>query len=788
MNIRLTIIAAAATAAASIALYPLIAGAAWFWAGAGAIVVTATVGALTRLRVIPAVACLLAVLAAEFLYLNALFAGPQSWARLVPTPASTDHLGWLLSQAMTEASRYAPPVPAHHGVVLLAAGGTGLAAAATDLLAVRLHRPAIAGLPLLVLFCVPLTTGAGPRGLAAATVFCIAVAGYLALLSADGRQRLRLWGRVVRTWYSRNRGRDPDTRQLSASGRRIGLAAVLIALCVPLVLPVVPHRLFASSGGVGSPFGTGPVSLPQPLVQLNNDLHASKRRVVLTYHTSDASPPYLQVYVLSRLGTNAWTLVQPAHTVPLGRGTLPAVPGMSAHASSAQVHETISTSGDLVGEALPVPYAPRSLNVPGRWTVGRNSLTVFSAGTRLAGLRYTVTSRVPSPTPQELINAAPPPSAVLTYLTYPSVFTQLQGLANRITAGRTTALGKAVALQDWFRAPGRFTYTLNVSEPRKAGDLIKFLTKTRRGYCQQFAFAMAVLARLVGIPSRVVVGYTQGTYLGQDTWTVTTADAHAWPELYFPGFGWLGFEPTPGGIPGDGGQATATVPSYAFLPVSSGSGNGSTPQSQAGGSSQRATAGRHLPATDHGLQQGQAGQGAHHPAGTPPVGLLVIVLAGLVLVTPRATRSITRRRRWLMAGDDTRRAHAAWNEFCDDLADHRIIRRPSETPRAVARRLSRTVDLADGERQALGRITRAEERACYATAPVPSASLRADVATLRRAVARASAPSVRWAARALPPSVLTRARTALRNSQGLVGWADAVRARSLRRGGARAGN
>ena len=114
-----------------------------------------------------------------------------------------------------------------------------------------------------------------------------------------------------------------------------------------------------------------------------------------------------------------------------------------------------------------------------------------------------------------------------------------------------------MALQRWFTESGKFTYSLNVHQPDTAKALIDFLTKDRQGYCQQFAFAMAVLARLLDIPSRVAVGYTEGSPIGHDRWDVRTSDAHAWPELYFQGAGWLRFEPTPSG---SDGQATASQP------------------------------------------------------------------------------------------------------------------------------------------------------------------------------------------------------------------------------------
>jgi hypothetical protein len=117
--------------------------------------------------------------------------------------------------------------------------------------------------------------------------------------------------------------------------------------------------------------------------------------------------------------------------------------------------------------------------------------------------------------------------------------------------------------------------------------------------------------------------------------------------------------------------------------------------------------------------------------------LVVIVVLGVAAVTPLAVRSFTRRRRWFRAADDTGRAHAAWLEFRDDLTDHRIASRASESPRALAGRLGPSLGFTAAEREALQRIASAEERARYARIPVASAQLHSDVATVRRAMGKA---------------------------------------------------
>jgi len=780
MNHRLTVTAAVATVLASVALYSLISRTGWFWAGLGAVIVTAAVGTLTRLRTLPVIVCYLAVLAGLFLYVNLLFAGPQSFLGLIPTPASAHHLFVLAQRANSQMANYAPPVPATHGILVLSTAGIGIVAATTDLIAVRLRRPAIAGLPLLVLFCVPLTTTVKPGWVGDVVVFSLGITGYLALLSAEGRERVRLWGRLVNTWPGRSEAKGPDTRQLTAAGRRVGFATVVLALFVPLILPGLQHHRIFPGHTVGTGGGTsGPLSLPEPLVQMNEQLHMTHPEPILTYHTASSAPPYLQVYVLSTLGKTAWSLAQPSASAEVGSGTLPAVPGLASTTRALTVHETITLAPAMRGgrhqlNYIPVPYAPRSMDVTGDWRVDKNSLSVFTASTPLAGLHYSVTSRDIDPAPQQLRQAPAPSPSEQTYLIVPPQYQRLLPLTKRITARQNDAYSKAVALQEWFTQAARFTYSLDVPQPQGAAGLYNFLTKSRRGYCQQFAFAMAVMARLLGIPSRVVVGYTQGIPQGDDRWLVKTSDAHAWPELYFKGAGWLRFEPTPISSSEQNGQATASAPAYSVPPLS---GVGPSPQPSASTPTQSAqpkttpSRGRlGPPIKELGGSNGRGGG----TSGALPVALVVVAVLAAAAAAPRAARSITRRRRWFKAADDAGRAHAAWLEFRDDLTDHRIACRASETPRALARRVSASLGFAAAERDAAQRIARAEERARYATTPAASAQLRGDVTTVRRALAKACRLPARYVAMALPASALAPVRTALTNALDVFGWMDVI--------------
>ena len=195
MNLRLTLTSAVAVILASVSIYPLIQNASWFWAGIGAVIAVAIAGVATRLpplqaavatsvlalvaviplltgpnwglrvlgaiaiaitaasrprlRLLQVLACPIAYASALLIYLNAVLAARLSIAGLIPTRASLSYLSSLVSQGFAE-RYFEPPVPSTPGIVLVAAAGIGLMAAATDLLAVRLRSPAIAGLPLLL--------------------------------------------------------------------------------------------------------------------------------------------------------------------------------------------------------------------------------------------------------------------------------------------------------------------------------------------------------------------------------------------------------------------------------------------------------------------------------------------------------------------------------------------------------------------------------------------------------------------------------------------------------------
>lgn len=841
---RLTVAAAIATIMAAISLYPLFVGITWFWAGVGAAIVVAGVGTLTRLRRLPVVVCLAAGILGLVLYLNLAFEAGWSYGHLLPTLSSLRHLGGLVRTGLNESAKYAPPAPQMSGLLLLASGGIGIVALLTDLIAVRMRSVALAGIPLLLLVTEPFTVSASRSWVGTLIAFCLGTSGYLGMLAAESRQRIRDW-EPPRPGTSGG----PDTSALSAAGRRVGLTSVVLALCLPLFIPGLHDtRLLGGQpgiGGRGGAGGSGAPGFPSAQAALSQELQSGTPQPVLSYrHTlssGSATPQYLQLYALDELtDTAAFQLSDAPAQALTATGELPVPPGLTGispagptgpatpygpvvattvHISPSIQQATATVDGKTVW-VLPVPY-PAFKVVPsaGTWQATRTGLMVYSDNTQVAGLDYSLQSLDEQPAESALEAAGPPPADIARdYESLPASYRQEPGLkafATGITAGYNDSFEKALALQKWFDGGG-FSYTLKAPSIGTAAQLATFIEATKKGYCQQFAVAMAVLARFLGIPSRVAIGFTSGKRQLDGSYLVTTHDAHEWPELYFSGFGWLRFEPTP---TGPAGQGSATTPSYSTLrPLSVG--GAAPPTLPTAGPSARASGRALAPGNVFGEVPTGGQSTIHKRSGVTPWEIFGLVVAGLLvvgLVAPALARLAIRRRRWGRAtrGGDTDLAHAAWRELQDDLIDYQAGYSPSESPRAIGTRLRTHMqadlspDLAvtagprpeaahawepglpddvladsrDGARRhhgqaglaALERITMAEERARYSARPVSGNTLRRDSAEFRRALAATMPRRARWRARVLPLSVLSP------TADGVSQAADALGSFRLRR-------
>jgi hypothetical protein len=299
---------------------------------------------------------------------------------------------------------------------------------------------------------------------------------------------------------------------------------------------------------------------------------------------------------------------------------------------------------------------------------------------------------VPTYRPDELRAASTEiPSSVRADLAAPGLSANARAIARQVTAGATTPYDKAMALQAYFRDTSRFTYDTTVNFANDDNAIDTFL-RVRRGYCQQFAGTFAALARSVGLPTRVAVGFTQGENDPTDPtrYEVKGGQAHAWPEVYLGQYGWVPFEPTPGrGAPGEA--------SYLGIPPAQNDNPGgnvspTTPKTNTTPSTAPPTVSTAAP--DNKLKTEPTPTTSSHHSGIDvaswmsAIALVLLLAALLYAVAVPALYAWSRRRRRALAHDPATRVKVAWLESEEALALVGTARRPDETAREFAERAS----------------------------------------------------------------------------------------------------
>ena len=778
---RLSLCAAAATALTCSVLFSIFLGARWVPALLGVVVVVASFSALGRWLRLPAALGPVFTAAGLAMYVTAVFASSAAIGRILPGPAALRVLRTRVDGGFADIQALAPPVPSDSGVLLITVLGVAAVALAVDVLAATLRRPPLAGVPLLALFAVP--AALSPQG-SGVVPFALSVSGYLLLLGADNQDRVARWGRPLRTTAqldalsrltSASYAEEPPT---AAMGRRIGLGAIGLALLVPVLIPGLHVGYLGGTGGSGVGPGGGhgsSVTTYNPIVRLRDQLTATRTTVLLRVRTAGGNPNgYLRMAALDVFDGSTWSQgslrasrsdrVSAPSALPH-----PALPGPTTRAS-------VAVSTDLVARWLPLPYQPTSISIQGDWRYENRTGTVFSTRDTTRGQTYTVSSAQLSANPTTLDKAQLAPAdqpAFSAYVSYPRnlprvIRDTVDGIVSQAKA--TTPYQQAVAIQDYFRS-GRFTYSLRVPAGNSDDAVVNFL-QARRGFCEQFAATMALFARMEGIPARVAVGFTYGERAADGEYVVTTKDAHAWPELYFPGAGWLPFEPTP-----VAGRAQTVPPAYT-------GGGGTTGAAASSDLAVRSQQRGSLQDRRFGNRDEEAGGSV--PAASPKARTatfstrwrwtVAAVGAASLLLTPALIRVAARRRRWRRVRSaawpamPTAAAHAAWQDLREDAHDFGLPWPASASPRGAAAWLRARVTLPLVAATALDMLVRAEERASFrpdgregmagATAGLPAAELRAAAATVRAALVRHAGPRRRWRARLAPSSALESLRVA----------------------------
>ena len=637
---------------------------------------------------------------------------PGTLIGIIPTFDTFRELGNLASAAQDIIIEEQAPVAAAKPVVLVIASSFGLLVIVADVLLQRRHAASGIGLLLLSVFATPaLISGDTPS----MWLFVVVAALWLVIL----RSRTALGGALAR------RQRGPAVV--------LATAALAASIAFPLVSPDV--SAVATSWGKPPPavFGRG----INPMLELGQNLRRNGTTTALTYTTGLPEAPYLKVATLRNFTGKTWKPgTNQQFAAPEGEEAIKAL-GIKV-----EKELTTITIRQLKTTMLPLPYPMTKVTgLKGKWLDGFG-LTMISTDDDTRGQKYSVTSLDIQPTATQMRAITTSPSDLLLQeeTKLPDKTPALiEETARKVTEGATNEYDRAVALQDYLRNTGGFAYseTAPVADGYDGNgvDVIAEFLKKKSGYCVHFSSAMAVMARTLGIPSRIAVGYAPGSVVGikdgQNQYEATSDDLHAWTEIYFNGIGWVGFEPTP-----SIGSATSFR--------EPGSPSTSTDEGEVTSSPRGAVREETNNVDSTGATTSEASQ-------TAPRTALITFAALLLLVgIPALLRWARRRWRFSRAGSSV---EPLWRELEDTARDFGVPFSPTDTPRGFATRLG----ARDGiDHEALNRLLQRIERARFARTAVHEGDGIDDLRSVIDSLADGASRKERWRALALPRSLAGR--------------------------------
>jgi transglutaminase-like putative cysteine protease len=759
------VVAAVAILLGSLALTPVFSSAAWLPPVAAAVVVVLAGGlllraggpavwaSLTRNRPLPRVVRGLGVTAVPVgqllllaCLLTALYAPDRSFAGILPTRTSVRQLVGVMVDGTAEMREQATPALALTGLLALTTLFVGLVAVAADLLAVAGGVPALAGVGVLVLACVPVVTTSGGIGLVAlaapATAFAL-------LLWADQHRRLPARGRSGGALLGAG----------VVAAIRTGVAALLVGIVIGALVPILREGSLATGlgGGTGNSTGT---SL-DPVAALQGQLTLPEPVPLLRLDTEVTDPGYLRAVALDQYDSeNGWTLSN------LDGETSIADDDRLAPLPLEQVGRPVSAQIRMLqhdDRFLPLPFSPLSVRLedadPDDWRFDPGTGTVFGRNVTTSDLIYDVSAVEPRPAPARLAAASPLldfSDVQERFTALPPLPAEVTNLVASVTAGAGGPYERVRRIHDFLtdRSNG-FIYSLSTEPGTSGDDLVDFL-RLKRGYCEQYAGTMAVMVRATGVPARVALGYTPGSVERGGTRLITSDDAHAWVEVYFDGLGWVPFDPTP--------IAAGRAVDLPWAPRASTQDNAE--QSPGAPVPTAPTTGA-APRTDRaGEAVPQASPDRQATGALAPVlagAGLALLVAGL-LAAPAMVRALQRRRR---VAEGT--AGALWDELTATALDLGVRLNPARTPRQTAGELVSLLGKSGAgapASEAVQRLAREEEAASYGREsssarrvahPDSVLALRMVRRAMQRSVSRRSRLLARW----WPTSLMSGAATRL---------------------------
>ncbi|MBO1755247.1 DUF3488 and transglutaminase-like domain-containing protein [Allobranchiibius sp. CTAmp26] len=661
-----------------------------------------------------------------------------------------DHLDTSLPSALRAlgadahhtVTAYAAPAPTSVGVIFFIELIIAIIAITVDFLAVTGRSPALAGVPLLVEFVISAANSGG--SLHPKYSFALGLA-WLAMLYAASERSARDWSGL----RARIPGRPSNPTALLGGHdfgpltRTAGVGALIAALVIAGSLPAASQKFVAK--GLARGAGSGATVGFSSDLDLQRNLTDRDQSPVLTFRTADLNPPPLRALIADNYAGDHWVPDRPSYLLhgdndsPLQRW------GTNTAPTNATPYTITVTQNSMPPPFVVAPTQVSSADFGGTsWSY--DPLTTQPSTSRLQedySVRYLSQPATARPTSETV-----DPANFTADLKVDSSSASLINALVKKAAPSGTRFQKVTAIQDYFRDSGGFTYSLTLDATRKdpSGrplDPISNFLVTRQGYCMQFATAMVMAARSIGVPARLGVGFLPGTVGTSGSYQVHQSDAHAWPELYFAGMGWTRFEPTPG-------VRTGLAPPYASPTVGS-------PESSAPRRS--VPSARSSRPSDSASSAPRTSVGTTSTAGHPQLIWLLWVLVALLLIAA-ALAIVPLLARWSRrrlhaghgAGDDAARVQAQWDDLVSRMEDLGIDPAPQVSPRSQEEHYRLHLVVGREGRESLHRAVDVLERVRYSGRPGPSDDLSAPAEDLLMRIRRGRSFRTRVAATLFPRS------------------------------------
>ncbi len=595
----------------------------------------------------------------------------------IPTPFTFQAMGQALTDAQDGFRTAVAPVAPSPGFLAASVVGVCMCTFLADWAAFRMRTAFEACVPGLGLFVFASVLGAkSHRGIAVAG-FAAAALVFLIV------QRANLDGGQTAWFGGRDRGALPS---LLGTGAILGTVAVVGALVLTPMTPGATSKPLLSFKKKSGGADTGSRSTVSPLVDIQSRLRKFENVDVFTVQADQ--PSYWRLTSLDQFDGSIWSSNE---RYASSRGQLAPKSGLAGTTLVQDV--TISRLSSIW---LPGAYRPASVQGVDGLSFSPGSASLITKNDTSDGLAYTLTSVVPDLSADQL-RQAPPSAPGRSELgddlqRYTAVNGQIsrrvRQLAATLGARAATPYDKALAIQDHLRS-NEFRYDLNVPPGHSGNALDRFLFDSKVGYCEQFAGSFGVLARLLGLPTRVAVGFQPGAE-EDGTFVVQDKDAHAWPEVYLEGVGWTAFEPTPG----RGNPQAEEYSGVPYTPAAPSAPDPATPTTLAPAPASPdetvpAPVPDEAPAADDPQAADDGGVLAWILAAlrwAAPLWITLAALGGLAALSGAFVARERRSRRPPGATPEVR-VHGAWQESLDALALAGVRPRPAETVTELLHRL-----------------------------------------------------------------------------------------------------